>query len=216
VPAAQQTSRARKKEAARRLLEAFDLDGVERWASAEPQAPMLLQSLLFDPEELLCWRAVEALGRVAAARARRDLEPAREMLRRTLWLMNDESGGLLWHGPQVLGAVLAGAPALCDEFAPVLASFLEEDPFRAGSRWALWRIAGVRPQAVAAAAAGLAASLADADPAVRGHAALALAAACGPAATAALAGDGAPLVVFDYRAGTFRPTTVRLAASGAF
>ena len=37
-----QTSRARKKDAARRLLEAYDLDGVERWASAEPQAALLL------------------------------------------------------------------------------------------------------------------------------------------------------------------------------
>src|SRR5574341_1358439 len=70
--------------------------------------------------------AVEALGRAAAARARRDPGPGRELLRRVLWLMNDESGGLLWHGPQVLGAVLAGVPALCGEFLEVLASFLEE------------------------------------------------------------------------------------------
>lgn len=209
------TARAQRKEAARRLLAAFDLQGVERWASAERQAPLLLQSLLFDPDELLGWRAVEALGRVAAAR--RDPEPARDMLRRALWLMNDESGGLLWHGPQVLGAVLAGVPALCGEFLGVLASFLEEEPFRAGARWGLWRVAAVRPEAVAtAAAAGLAASTSDPDPSVRGHAALALAAACGQAAAAAFAGDGAELVVFDFRSGALRPTTVGQAASGAF
>jgi hypothetical protein len=208
------TARAQRKEAARRLLAAFDLPGVERWASAERQAPILLQSLLFDPDELLGWRAVEALGRVAAAR--RDPEPAREMLRRALWLMNDESGGLLWRGPQVLGAVLAGVPALCGEFLEVLASFLEEEPFRAGARWGLWRVAAVRPDAVASVAAGLPASASDPDPSVRGHAALALAAACGPAAAAAFAGDGAELVVFDFRTGALRPTTVGQAASGAF
>jgi HEAT repeat protein len=208
------TARAQRKEAARRLLAVFDLPGVERWASAERQAPMLLQSLLFDPDELLGWRAVEALGRVAAAR--RDPEPAREMLRRALWLMNDESGGLLWRGPQVLGAVLAGVPALCGEFLEVLASFLEEEPFRAGARWGLWRVAAVRPDAVASVAAGLPASASDPDPSVRGHAALALAAACGPAAAAAFAGDGAELVVFDFRTGALRPTTVGQAASGAF
>jgi HEAT repeat protein len=212
-----QTSRAARRQAARRVLEAFDPGAVDRWASAEPQAPQLMQSLLFDADDLVSWRAVEALGRTAAVRARHDLEGVREMLRRILWLMNDESGGLLWKGPAALGAVLANVPALCGEFLDVLASFLEEEPFRTGSRWALWRIARERPQAVAAAArAALAASLADADAAVRGHAALALSAASGPAAAAALSGDGAALEVFDYRSGTLRATTVGDVARGAF
>jgi HEAT repeat protein len=208
--------RRERKEAARRLLEGRDLDAVDRWAREERQAWSILQSLLFDADELVCWRAVEALGRVAAARAREDLEPVREMLRRTLWLMNDESGGLLWHGPQVLGAVLASVPALRGELLEVLASFLDEDPFRVGTRWALWRIATVQPEAVAVAAARLVPSLADPDAAVRGHAALALSAASGLAATAALAHDGAPLEVFDHRTRTLRSTTVREAASGLF
>jgi HEAT repeat protein len=194
----------------------FDPSSVERWASSEPQAAAVLQSLLFDEDDLVRWRAVEAIGRVAAVRAVRDLEPVRELIRRTLWLMNDESGGLLWHGPQLIAAVLANVTPLCEEFVGILESFLEEEPFRAGTRWALWRLAAVRPSAVAAAAPGLAASFTDADPAVRGHAALALSAACGPSATAALARDPAPLVVFDYRTGTLRPTTVGELASGRF
>jgi HEAT repeat protein len=171
---------------------------------------------MFDPDELVRWRAVEAAGRLAAIRAREDLEPVREMLRRTLWLMNDESGGLLWLGPQVIGAVLAYVPALRGESLAVLASFLEEEPFRVGVRWALWRVALSDPTAVAAAAARqLAASLADPDPAVRGHAALALsAAAAAPAAV--LARDEASFVVFDPRSGGLRATTVREVAIGAF
>ncbi|HSB18419.1 MAG TPA: hypothetical protein VLD85_00265 [Anaeromyxobacteraceae bacterium] len=213
----EQTSRAARRAAARRLLEAFDAGAVDRWASAEPQAPQVLQSLLCEADELLSWRAAEALGRTAAVRARRDPEGVREMLRRILWLMNDESGGLLRQGPPALGAVLASVPGLCGEYLDVLASFLEEEPFRTGVRWALWRIAGARPGAVAdAAGARLAASLLDPDPAVRGHAALALRAASGPASAAAVAGDGAALVVFDWRAGTLRPTTVGDAARGAF
>lgn len=208
--------RRERKEAARRLLEAFDLDGVERWAAAGPGAWPALQGLLFDPEPLVRWRAVEALGRVARARGGEDPEGVRGMLRRTLWLMNDESGGVLWLGPQVLGAALAAVPPLRGELLPVLASFLEDVPFRAGTRWALWRVALVAPGEVAAvAAAPLAGSLADEDVEVRGHAALALAAASGPAATAALAGDPAAFVLFDPRTGSFRTTTVGEAASGA-
>ena len=206
--------RRERRETARRLLEAFDLVGVDGWAS-QPGAWTTLQSLLFDPDDLLRWRAVEVAGRVAAARAREDVEAAREMVRSTLWLMNDESGGILWAGPQVVGAVLAHVPGLCGEFLDVLASFLDEEPFRTGTRWALWRVALARPAAVAAAAGrALAASLADPDPGVRGHAALALAAASGPAASSSVASDPAPFRVFDPRAGCLRSTTVGEAATG--
>lgn len=213
VPTAPPSPAARK-EAARRLVETFDLDAADRWASAEPQAARFLQSLLFDADDLVRWRAAETLGRVAAVRARRDLEQAREMLRRTLSQMNDESGGLLWHGPQVIGAVLANVPGLCSEFGAVLASFLEEEPFRAGTRWALWRLSGVSPDVVRASAAALRASLADPDPAVRGHAVLALRAV--GADVSELAQDRASFAVFDQRTGEVRATTVADVALGYF
>ncbi|HET8538496.1 MAG TPA: hypothetical protein VFL83_01360 [Anaeromyxobacter sp.] len=210
-------TRRERKDAARLLLERFEPGAVDRWARSEPDAWGIVQRLLFDDDALVRWRAVEAAGRIAAARGRPDPEGARDMVRRALWLMNDESGGCLWLAPEVLGAALASVPALRPEFLQVLASFLEEEPFREGTRWALWRVALAAPAEVAAAAApALAASLADPDPAVRGHAALALAAAAGPAAAAALAGDPAPLVVFDPRTGTLRATTVGEAAAGAF
>jgi HEAT repeat protein len=208
--------RREREEAARGLLERFDRDAIARWAAEERRAVGLLQPLLYHAEPLVRWRAVEALGRVAAVRARGDLEAVRELVRRTLWLMNDESGGLLWNGPEVLGAVLAEVPALGDELCEVLAGFLEQEPFRAGTRWALWRLAAARPSAVAAAAPAVVPSLSDPDPAVRGHAALAVCAALGPAAAARLAHDAAPLVVFDHRSGVLREATVREVARGEF
>lgn len=207
--------RRERKEAARRLLAAFDLDAIERWAAREPNAWATLQPFLFDPDPGVRGRAIEAVGRVAAVRARDALEPVREIVRRALWLMNDESGGVLWAGPELIGAVLANVPAARAEFLDVLASFLEEEPFRAGTRWALWRVALAAPGDVAFAASALASSLADPDPAVRGHAALALAATSGPSAAAAVAGDPAPLEVFDPRDGSVRATTVGAAASAA-
>ncbi len=214
-------SRRERRDAARRLVAAFDLDGVERWAAADSRAWVTLQPLLFDEDELVRWRAVEALGRVAAVRAREDVDRVRDVLQRTLWLMNDESGGVLWLGPQVFGAVLANVPALCGEMLGILASFLEEDPFRAGTRWGLWRVALANPPAVAAVdpagARALVRSLRDPDPAVRGHAALALAAAPGPLAARAraLRDDPAAFVVFDPRTGALRHETVERAAAGA-
>jgi HEAT repeat protein len=213
VPTAPTSARGRRRDAARELLARFDLDAVARWAEVEPQAAVVLQSLLFDPDELVAWRAVEALGRVAAALAREGAEPARELVRRALWLMNDESGGLLWNGPQVIGAVLANVPALCRDLGAVLASFLEEEPFRAGTRWGLWRISGAAPEVVREAASQLGASFSDPDPAVRGLAALALRGA--GAAVPDLAGDGAAFALFDFRTGELRRFTVAEAARPA-
>jgi hypothetical protein len=210
VPGAPSSSRARRKDAARELLARFDLAGVERWAAGEPQAARVLQALLFEADELLAWRAVEGLGRAAAVLARGGEEPARELARRTLWLMNDESGGLLWRGAEVLGAVLANVPALCRDLGAVLASFLEEEPFRAGARWGLWRISAVAPAAVREVAPALAASFADADPAVRGLAALALRGAGAPVPD--LSADRAAFTLFDFRTGELREATVAEAA----
>jgi hypothetical protein len=205
MPSPRTPARACREEAAR-LLAAFDLDGLERWVAVEPRAARVLQSLLFDADDLLRWRAVEALGRVAVVLARTGLEPVRELLRRVLWLMNDESGGLLWMGPEVMGAVLACVPALCGEFGAILTSFLEEEPFRAGTRWALWRLSGVSPDVLRGAAGALNASLGDPDPAVRGLGVLALRAA--GADLPDLSRDQAAFAAFDHRTGEMRATTV--------
>jgi HEAT repeat protein len=207
-------ARGQRREAARRLLESFEPAALERWAATDAQAWPILQSLLFDPEPLVRWRAAETAGRVAGERARRDPEGARDMIRRTLWLMNDESGGVLWLGPQVVGSVLAHVPGLQGEFLPVLASFLEEEPFRAGARWGLWRVALASPAAVSAATAELAPSLRDPDPEVRGLAALALVAAAGPGSASAARGDGVGFELFDPRTGALRRVTVGEAAGG--
>ena len=213
-PGIRPSARERRRETARGLLERFDLEGVGGWAAAEPQAAHTLQRLLFDADELVAWRAVEAMGHVAAALGRGGPEPVRELVRRTLWLMNDESGGLLWQGPQVVGAVLAHLPALCGELGSVLASFLEEEPFRAGTRWGLWRLSKVAPEVVRASARELDASFGDPDPSVRGHAALALRGAGLPVPD--LAADRGAFRLFDFRAGELEETTVAEVAARTF
>jgi hypothetical protein len=109
--------RPRGAEAARRVLERFDRGAVDRWVD-EPRAAALLQPLLFHPEPLLRWRAVEALARRGGARATTSSPRARA---RTLWLMNDESvaSSGTARSPR---AVLAEVPALGDGIRAVLAT----------------------------------------------------------------------------------------------
>ncbi len=207
-------ARADRKETARKLLEVFDQEAIRGWALSEPQAVNVLQRLLFDERPVVRWRAVEALGAVSEPAAGGGVERARELVRRALWLMNDESGGVLWQGAEVVGAVLAHVPPLCGEFVPVLASFLEEEPFRAGARWGLWRVACVRPAKVAEQAPVLEPSLGDPDPAIRGHAALALSASGAHGALGGVAADVDAFHLFDFRRGEIVTLTVSEASRG--
>ena len=62
-----------------------------------------LFSLLLHRDEAVRWRAVTALGLVAAAMAEADMESARIVMRRFLWHMNEESGNLGWGIPESMG-----------------------------------------------------------------------------------------------------------------
>jgi len=67
-------------------------------------------SLLFDRDKVICFRASEALGKVAAMEADKDLEPVRDLLRRLFWMMNDESGNTCWYAPEAIGEILYNVP----------------------------------------------------------------------------------------------------------
>lgn len=103
----------------------------------------VLNSLLFDPERLIVWRTVEAIGRLAAIEYKDQPNRVKEFLRRLFWAMNDESGGLCRHAPEAIGEILFNVPDLIDEFGLILASFVDEEPFEVGVRLAVARVAPV-------------------------------------------------------------------------
>jgi hypothetical protein len=105
------------------------------------------------------------------------------------------------------------------QYVALLAGFLEEEPFRVGTRWAVWRLAMAPGAEVARLADDLMPSLADPTAAVRGHAALALRALRPDerlAALAPLTADEAPFSVFDHRVGLLRSVTVGAVAARPF
>jgi hypothetical protein len=130
-----------RKGAVRKLLEIRDRDGVRAWGRRDSQALRTLSSMLFETDVLMRWRAIEAMGIVAAEISRNNSEAVRRLIRRLLWLMNDESGGLCWHAPEALAEILHGCDSSFDEFREILLSFLHEEPFEVGSRLAVARLA---------------------------------------------------------------------------
>lgn len=156
----------------RRMLEAKDTEGLQRLARAHRRTLSLLLGLTYSPDEAVAWRAVEGLGVAAAAVAEEDPEFVRGILRRLLWSLSDESGGIGWKAPQALGAIVAARPDLFRGFVPLILSLfeLEEETFRPGTLWAAGQIALRDASLVQGAAPWVLTCLDHPDPATRGHA----------------------------------------------
>lgn len=99
------------------------------------------------------WHAVSAMGQSVAGLADQEMESARVVMRRFMWMLNDESGGIGWGVPEAMGETIACHQGLAEEYSHVLVSFMREDGFfleleamQGGLLWGVARAAAVRPQ----------------------------------------------------------------------
>ncbi len=122
----------------------------------------LLTARLYSADEAWKWRAVRALGRLAADPEAGGRVRWTDQLRRWFWALNDESGAVPHGLPEAIGEVLARRPGLQADFLPLLGSMLtceetfQTGPIERGVMWALGRIgppaASLCPEAAAAVA----------------------------------------------------------------
>jgi HEAT repeat protein len=208
----------------RRLLVEAPLSDALREMQALParQAVNPLIGFLCDREERVRWRAVALLGRVVAGLAEAAPESARVVMRRLMWSLNDESGGIGWGAPEAMGAILARSPLLAREYTAILVSYvrpdgnyLEHPGLQRGLLWGLARLGQARPKCLGGVGEALAPFLSSPDPAARGLAAWAARAMGAPFYApflAALAGDDAPVRVYVEDA--FHDLTVGHMAAG--
>jgi hypothetical protein len=112
-----------------------------------------LLSLTYDKDSLLCWRAIEAIGIVTGRLTKGDVAETRSLVQRLLWMMRDESGNNVGSAPEILGEIVRNSPEQFSDIVPILASFHDEAGLRRGVFRALERIAEVRPDLCAPAAA---------------------------------------------------------------
>jgi hypothetical protein len=195
--------RSRKAEV-RELLVRRDRSAVETWIGEVRNPDRLVVSLTYDNDELIRFRAIEAVGWVAGQLARESLEKVRDNLRRLFWLMNDESGGLGWHAPEVVGEILVNVPELIVEYAHRLPSLFAEEPFERGSHFAVCRIATVDTTPFRSEINSLRISLTNTDPHIRLYAALGLirmGQSAGTGLAEKLLDDSTPLTTYDFDSG---------------
>ncbi len=162
------------------LLESADLDNalIQLCKIRGRRVINPLFSFLLHQDEKVRWRAITAMGTVVDNMARTDMEGARIIMRRLMWSLNDESGGIGWGAAEAMGEIMARNERLAEEFAPILVSYLDEDgnfleyePLQRGLLWGLVRLARLRPALVREAGSHLPKYMESTDPIVRGLAA---------------------------------------------
>ncbi len=116
------------------------------------QAVNPLFSLFYDTDERVRWRAISAMGAVVSNLAESDMESARIIMRRLMWNLNDESGGIGWGSPESMGEIMARHQQMAREYALILVSyidkkgnFIEHEILQRGVLWGLGRLAYARP-----------------------------------------------------------------------
>ena len=130
----------------RALLERRDTSAIISWAQSDRNPLRTLSSLLFEENPLVAWRAIEAIGQVAGTVSNTDIDKVKRQIRKLLWMMNDESGGLCRRGPEAIGEILINVPSLTQDYAHLLPPYLWEEPFEVGTRSAIFRLLSARPE----------------------------------------------------------------------
>lgn len=132
----------------------------------------------YSKEPLHFWQAVTAMGAVVSLMADQNMESARVVMRRLMWNLNDESGGIGWGSAEAMGEIMARNEKMADEYACMLISyinpcgnFIDQPDLQKGILWGLARLARTRPQRVAGASGLLIPFLSSLTPALRGLAA---------------------------------------------
>jgi hypothetical protein len=86
-----------------------------------------LFSALCHPAERVRWHAVCAFGWLVPTIAENNLEAGRIVMRRFLWSLNDESGGIGWGAPEAMAEIMCHSTPLRKEYLHMLISYMRED-----------------------------------------------------------------------------------------
>jgi len=129
-------------------LEAGDMERVLSLSRENPRTISILINLSYDKNTLLTWRAITAMGMVVDDITAKSLEEGRNIARRLLWSITEESGGLGWSSLEMLGEIIRRRPEEFGDIALLIPEYFEEEIFRPGVLYSLCRIGSLWPELI--------------------------------------------------------------------
>ena len=105
------------------------------------------------------WHAVSGFGLLTNKLWDEEPEKIRILMRRCIWMLTEESGGIPWSVPEIMGEIIAANKDLADSYSDILFSyineiedgpdnFLEHTPLRKGVFWGLMRLTDAFPDKI--------------------------------------------------------------------
>lgn len=195
----------------KQALIAGDYEQIAAMALNDKRTFSKLIALAYNKDDLLCWRAIEAMGVAARAVAVEDRETVRNVVQRILWSAREESGGMGWSAPELLAEIAIASPRYFPDIPPIIVSLHSEDEekvFLKGVLRAVGRMGEAGITAIPDCDELIRKSLEHEDPSVRGLAVWAASrtGADETEAIGALTGDDGELLI--YADGELFETTV--------
>lgn len=152
------------------LLKGQDLaaiiEALQRYAPKD--AVNVLFSAICREDPHIRWFAVSCMGEAVARLAAQEMEEARIVMRRFLWSLNDESGGIGWGVPESMAETMCRHAGLAEEYLHMLISYMREDGeeicqdgnyiehplLQRGLLWGVARMSSCRPRLLVERGAG--------------------------------------------------------------
>ena len=86
-----------------------------------------LFGFLYHPDERIKENGIKAFGLIVSKIAETNFEDARVIMRRLMWSLNDESGGIGWGAPLAMAEIMTQNFKLAEEYHKILISYALED-----------------------------------------------------------------------------------------
>ncbi len=112
-----------------KLLDQYEPAELTQKLTVFPQTHVInsLFMALCDVSERVRWHAVSCFGEIVSTMADKNVESARIIMRRFLWTLNDESGGIGWGAPEAMAEIMCRSDVLRKEYIHMLVSYMQED-----------------------------------------------------------------------------------------
>ncbi len=91
------------------------------------EAVNALFSAICHHDELFRWHGISGMGMMVARLAEENMEEGRIIMRRFLWSLNDESGGIGWGAPESMAESMHHHRGLAEEYIHMLISYTRPD-----------------------------------------------------------------------------------------
>ncbi len=124
------------------LLLQGDSNGLLRLCQTDERYWRVLRLYLYETDENLRWPAIEAIAELMGWWWHEgSTEKVHEFIRRLLWLLNDESGGIGWSAPEAIAEMCVRTPELLEPHGHMMISYvLKGQGLLNGGLWAIGRL----------------------------------------------------------------------------